>query len=128
MRPPELSSRSPTGAHARAGGTSPGGTRREKQGLGWRLLKALTVLALYFVLEVVTKVVAVVQFVIVAWRGRADARLQRLGAALACFMYAMWMYITFASDRAPWPFSEWPAPAPGSLDDESDRSPPSARD
>ena len=82
--------------------------QRTSRGLGRRLLQVLVVLALYFVLEVVTKLVAFIQFIIVAWRGRPEPRLQRAGASLARFMHTMWLYFTFASDEPPWPFAPWP--------------------
>jgi hypothetical protein len=96
--------RAQTRAHAAHG---PAGVRSER--LGRRLLRVIALLACYSVLEIVGKAITVLQFLFAALRRRPHAGLQRLGAAVAEYMQAMWRYCTFACDTAPWPFSPWPA-------------------
>lgn len=76
--------------------------------IGLRLLRVVVVAVCYFVIELVAKVVTVAQFVFLAWRKQPHPGMQRLGAMLSEYMYAMWRYCTFASDDAPWPFKPWP--------------------
>ena len=76
--------------------------------IGLRLLRVVVVALCYFVIELVAKAVTVMQFVYLAWRKQPHPGMQRLGARLSEYMYAMWRYCTFASDDAPWPFKPWP--------------------
>lgn len=76
--------------------------------LGIRMLHILVGLAVYFFLEIVVKLVTVLQFVYVAWRKRPNTAMQRLGAMIGDYTNALWRYGTFASHEAPWPFSPWP--------------------
>jgi hypothetical protein len=89
-----------TAAHPRS--------REAPEHTGARLLRVVVLLACYFVLELVVKAVMVLQFLLVILRKRPQKGLQRLGAMIAEYMKDMWSYCTFASDRAPWPFSRWP--------------------
>jgi len=77
--------------------------------LGLRLLRVAVVAICYFVIEMVAKIVTVAQFVFLAWRKQPHPGMQRFGARLSEYMYAMWRYCTFASDDAPWPFKPWPS-------------------
>jgi hypothetical protein len=79
-----------------------------REPLIWRLGKVLVVIACYLVLEIVTKVIVIVQFAVAAMRGAPDQRLQRVGAMLANYMGETWRYGVFATNEAPWPFSRWP--------------------
>jgi hypothetical protein len=76
--------------------------------LGRRLFRVAVLLGCYFVLEVVVKAATFTQFVFFAWRKRPHAGTQRLGTTIARYMCSLWLYCTFASDEAPWPFSPWP--------------------
>lgn len=76
--------------------------------LGIRVLRILVGLAVYFVLEIVVKVVTVLQLIYVAWKKRPNPAMQRLGAMIGDYTNALWRYGTFASQEAPWPFNPWP--------------------
>lgn len=76
--------------------------------LGRRVLRILVGLAIYFVLEIVVKVVTVLQLIYVAWNKRPNPAMQRLGAMIGDYTNALWRYGTFASHVAPWPFNPSP--------------------
>lgn len=42
--------------------------------------------------------------------GRPNAEVARFGAALAVYSRQIIEFLTFVSERIPYPFSEWPAP------------------
>lgn len=75
--------------------------------LGERLLRVLVLAVCYFILEIVVKATTVIQFVFVAWKKRPNPHLQRLGEMIAEYMESMWLYCTFATDDAPWPYRPW---------------------
>ena len=83
-------------------------TSDERYYLGKRLLRVAVLAVLYFLLEIVVKGVTVVQFVFFAWKKQPSVRLQRLGAMIARYMESLWLYCTFATDDAPWPYRPWP--------------------
>jgi len=96
-------------AHAHRGLASEGGNREDiARRLGMRLLRVIVLAACYFVLELVAKTLTVAQFIFCAWKKRPHRGMQRLGEMIARYMQQMWLYCTFASDEAPWPFSPWP--------------------
>jgi hypothetical protein len=76
--------------------------------LGVRLLRVAVLAVCYFLLEIVVKAVTVLQFIFVAWKKRPHAGMQRLGEMISKYMASLWLYCTFASDDAPWPFGPWP--------------------
>ncbi len=77
------------------------------ENLGWRLLRVLILAACYFVLEVIVKLVTVMQFIYIAWKKKPHKGMQLLGRMIADYMQMMWTYCTFASNHAPWPFTPW---------------------
>ena len=79
-----------------------------REHLGIRLLRVAVLAACYFLLEIVVKAVTALQFIYVAWKKRPHAGMRSIGEMIAKYMESMWLYCTFASDDAPWPFSPWP--------------------
>lgn len=92
----------------RAESSSRESTLRENGHLGVRLLCVAVLAVCYFLLEIVVKAVTVLQFVFVGWKKQPHAGMQHLGEMIDQYMAEMWLYCTFASDDAPWPFGSWP--------------------
>ena len=87
---------------------SRGSTSSENGHLGVRLLRVAVLAVCYFLLEIVVKAVTVLQFVFVGWKKQPHAGMQHLGEMIVQYMAEKWLYCTFASDDAPWPFGSWP--------------------
>jgi hypothetical protein len=76
-------------------------------------LRGLLMLAFFFVLSLVKLVVtlmALFQFGSLLITGVPNGRLSRFGAGLAVYTCDLVDYLTCASERLPFPFSEWPGP------------------
>ena len=71
---------------------------------------------LYGVAEVVLSLLVFVQFVLVLISGSANQQLLRLGGSLARYTREVFEYLTFNTDRQPFPMSDWP-------DDDAQTSP-----
>jgi len=76
-----------------------------------RILYMLLFVVLYSIAEVVVGAVVVVQPLIKLTSGQTNPRLREFGAQLAGYMYSILLFLTFNSERHPFPFSEWPASA-----------------
>jgi Flp pilus assembly protein TadB len=88
-----------------------GGLRDSERRRAWiRGLFMLLFAALWCVGEIVVLALAVLQLGFVLFAGEPNARLQRLGASLAEFLAGIVRFWTFATDRMPFPFSDWPVP------------------
>jgi hypothetical protein len=64
---------------------------------------------IFYVVEFVLLVVAVVQFLFKLFTGASLPRIDAFGASLAAFVRDLVAYLTFASDAKPFPFAAWPA-------------------
>ncbi|MFT5450329.1 MAG: hypothetical protein ACI9DC_005535 [Gammaproteobacteria bacterium] len=74
-----------------------------------RLLRMTTLALLYLIIEMVGKLLILIQLGFVLWRRRPHLALARFAGTYSSWMGAVWAYVTFASDCAPWPFSVWPS-------------------
>ncbi len=77
-------------------------------------LRGLLMLALYFVfwlVKLVAGLAALFQFGSLLLTGRSNEPLRVFGASLALYSHDIVAYLTFASERLPFPFTEWPKPA-----------------
>ena len=63
---------------------------------------------IFSVTEVVLGAVVVFQFLATLFTGATNARLQAFGLSLAAFIYQIVAFITFNSDKKPFPFGPWP--------------------
>jgi Flp pilus assembly protein TadB len=78
-----------------------------------RLFFMLVVVLLYGVSRIVTGAVVVLQFFWLLFTGKTNKRLQNLGQALASYTYQIILYLTFNSEKRPFPFdTDWPAGPP----------------
>lgn len=53
-------------------------------------------------------VIALLQFLLILFSGRDNKNLRNLGQGTAKWCYQSFMYLTFNSDRKPFPFADWP--------------------
>ena len=73
-----------------------------------RLLFMVLFIALWSITRFVVFAVVILQALFLLFSGRRNARLAGFGASLAVYSYELVAYLTFASERQPFPFSDWP--------------------
>lgn len=75
--------------------------------------------------EIVLAFVVIVQFFTVLISGERNQKLLEFGADLSLYVYHIWRYLCFASERQPFPFGEWQAATrlPAEAGEESDSGP-----
>ena len=73
-----------------------------------RLLFMVLFFALWSITRLVVLAVIVLQVLFLLFSGERNARLADFGASLAVYSYELVAYLTFASEKQPFPFSEWP--------------------
>ena len=96
----------------------PGGESRSREGgIGehlssrdsWlRLLFMVLFFALWSITRPVVLAVVILQVLFLLLSGGRNERLAGFGASLAVYSYELVAYLTFASERQPFPFSDWP--------------------
>jgi hypothetical protein len=77
-------------------------------------LRGLLMLALFFVfwlVKLVVGLIALFQFGSLLLTGQTNSQLRVFGASLALYSHDIVAYLTCASERLPFPFTEWPRPA-----------------
>lgn len=87
-----------------------------QEALGVRLLHLLLFAVVFWVLCWAVALTAIVQLVLRVFAGASNADLRRFGSALARYAAQVIAYLSFASDRLPFPFSEWPDETPAADD------------
>ena len=78
--------------------------------LGMRLLYMFVLALLFWILCWTLVFTVLVQLALTLLAGRPNVELARFGAGLANYSRQIIEFLTFVSDRIPFPFSEWPAP------------------
>jgi hypothetical protein len=78
--------------------------------LGMRLLYMIVLALVFWVVCWTLAFTVLVQLVLTLLAGRPNIELARFGAGLANYSRQSIEFLTFVSDRIPFPFSEWPAP------------------
>ena len=73
-----------------------------------RLVFMLIFVALWTISRIVVGAVVVLQFLWVLFAGEPNPRLGRLGQDLATYTYQIVMYLTFNTQRRPFPYDDWP--------------------
>ncbi|MBN1239822.1 MAG: DUF4389 domain-containing protein [Gammaproteobacteria bacterium] len=74
-----------------------------------RLVFMLVFVVLYGIAELVTAAVVVLQFLWVLFTGEPNAKLRAFGQSLATYTYQVFRYLTYNSERRPFPFDlDWP--------------------
>lgn len=64
---------------------------------------------IYGVSKVVLGALVVFQFGFVLFTTRRNGPLLRFGASLSRFLYEVLLFLTFNTERKPFPFADWPA-------------------
>ena len=68
---------------------------------------------IYSIAEIVVCFVVVFQFLCVLITGDKNSRVLELGQSLSAFIYEVLQFVTFNSERMPFPFEAWPGPGRG---------------
>jgi len=63
---------------------------------------------LYNVAEIVTWAVVLFQFIAKLITGKTNDQLLLFGRSLSLYIYEIWRFLTFNSEKLPFPFAEWP--------------------
>lgn len=53
--------------------------------------------------------VVILQFLIVLLTEAPNAQLLQLGESLSAYIYQIMLFLTFNSEKRPYPFSDWPS-------------------
>lgn len=80
----------------------------EKRSLWVRVLLMILMALAFHLAITVLGVLAVVQLVLALIAGGPNERLARFGASLGQYLRQISEFETFASEAAPFPFSDWP--------------------
>lgn len=85
----------------------PGAT--EKRSLWVRFLLMILMGMAFHLAATLLGVLALVQFVLALVAGGPNERLQQLGRGLGRYFRQLTDFLSFASEEAPFPFSDWPS-------------------
>jgi hypothetical protein len=83
----------------------------EQAGNSSKWLRALYMVlfaVLFKAAEFVMWVVVVFQLVITLATDRPNRRLQRFGQQLSIYVGSLWMFLTYNSEKKPFPYWDWP--------------------
>jgi len=81
----------------------------EKRSLWVRLLLMILMSMAFYLAATLLGALAVVQFVLALVAGGPNERLQQLGRGLGRYFRQLTDFLSFASEAAPFPFSDWPS-------------------
>ncbi len=105
----------PPGGEAQSGrpGERTGGDGRSSRDreLGIRVLHMILFAVVFWILCWTLAVTAILQLVLRLVSGQPNADVARFGAGLGRYARQVIEFLTFSSDRLPFPFSEWPGAA-----------------
>lgn len=74
-----------------------------------RLVYMVFYVVVFNVVEVLIAAVVLFQVVMTLFTGSRNQRAMDFGAQLGMYAYQILQYLTYNSDEAPFPFSEWPS-------------------
>ena len=78
--------------------------------LALRALYMLVFAVVFWIIAWSLALTALLQLILTALSAQPNAELARFGHALARYCAQVVEFLTFASERVPFPFTEWPAP------------------
>ncbi len=81
----------------------------EKRSLWVRVLIMILMAMAFHLAATLLGVLALVQFVLVLVTDGPNERLQQLGRGLGRYFRQLTDFLSFASEEAPFPFSDWPS-------------------
>ncbi len=73
-----------------------------------RLLYMILFAVLYKVAEVIMWVVVLFQVIVTLVTGNPNERALKFGKQLSVYVYGLWAYLTYNTEKKPFPFSDWP--------------------
>lgn len=73
-----------------------------------RGLNILLFLVVYSVVELLILGIVVYQFLSVLFTATTNRKLEKLGADLSRYVYEIFRYLTFNTERRPYPFADFP--------------------
>jgi hypothetical protein len=76
-----------------------------------RLLYMIVFAVLYKAAEFVMWVVVLFQIVVTLVTGSPNERALTFGKQLSVYVYGLWSYLTYNTEKKPFPFSDWPTAA-----------------
>lgn len=83
-------------------------TNAGTRSLWMRALFMLLMMLAYQVSVTLLFILAVIQFLIVLLNGVPNARLMDFGRSVGTYLKQVVQFLTFATEEAPFPFSDWP--------------------
>lgn len=87
------------------------------------LFMLLFFVILFYVMKLVVTVIVVVQFLFRLVSGQTNDRLLAFSDSLSRYGHEVLEYVTYVSDRRPFPFSDWPSRRPDPAGGESPPGP-----
>jgi len=82
-------------------------TQNPKEPIISRLLYSVLILIIEYFISTVVFVTTVFQFIYTAILGKSQERVQKFTANLAHYAKDVINYLTFNSEKKPWPMGEW---------------------
>jgi hypothetical protein len=73
-----------------------------------RVLYMILFAILFKAAEFIMWVVVVFQLVITLATDKPNQRLQRFGQQLSIYVGSLWMFLTYNTEKKPFPYSDWP--------------------
>lgn len=73
-----------------------------------RLLYMILFSVLYKAAEFIMWVVVLFQIIVTLVTGSPNERALRFGKQLSVYVYGLWAYLTYNTERKPFPFADWP--------------------
>ncbi|MDO3384130.1 DUF4389 domain-containing protein [Gilvimarinus algae] len=92
-----------------------------------RLVFMLLFSVILYVAGIVMSILVIVQFIFALITGKDNPNLRQLGDSLSQFIYAALRFLTYNTDEKPFPFADWPKPAPIVEEPEVKDEPPVAK-
>ena len=78
-----------------------------------RVVYMILFAVIFYIVEFVIAVVAIVQFLSTLFTGKANRQLQALGQGVGAYVNEITVFLTYHTDDKPYPFAPWPKGAPG---------------
>jgi len=78
-----------------------------------RVVYMILFAVIYYIVEFVIAVVAVVQFLSTLFTGKVNQQLQALGQGVGAYVNEIIQFLTYHTDDKPYPFAPWSKEAPG---------------
>ena len=78
-----------------------------------RVIYMILFAVIFYIVEFVIALVAVVQFLSTLFTGKVNQKLQALGQSVGTYVNEITQFLTYHTDDKPYPFAPWPKGAPG---------------